>query len=85
MSYSAKCSSWRSLIYVLAASCTVFFYAAIAEGELIKVRELATLPDSALGCIDGKCAQSTIDVVKSAFSLKRPLTVEDVFDLKIVE
>lgn len=57
----------------------------IAEGELVKVRELATLPGSSLGHIDSKRAQSTIDVVGSAFSLKNAMRVEDVFDLRFVD
>lgn len=59
--------------------------AEIAEGELLKVRELATLPGSPLGRIEEKRAQDTIDVVKSAFSLKSPVGVADVFDLRFVE
>jgi NitT/TauT family transport system substrate-binding protein len=57
----------------------------IAQGELVKVRELATLPGSQLGRIEEKRARGTIDVVKSAFSLKSPMEVADVFDLRFVE
>lgn len=58
---------------------------AIAEGEIVKVRSLATVPGTPLGHIDPKRAQSTIDVVKSAFSMKHPVTVQDVFDTRFVE
>jgi len=57
----------------------------IAEGELGKVRELATIPGTPLGRIDAKRAQSTIDVVKNAFTMKQPVTVQDVFDARFVE
>jgi NitT/TauT family transport system substrate-binding protein len=57
----------------------------IAEGELGKVRELATIPGTPLGRIDAKRAQSTIDVVKNAFTMKHPVTVQDVFDARFVE
>lgn len=57
----------------------------IAEGELGKVRELATIPGTPLGRIDAKRAQSTIDVVKNAFTMKHPVTVQDVFDSRFVE
>lgn len=57
----------------------------IAEGELGKVRELATIPGTPLGAIDAKRAQSTIDVVKNAFTMKHPVTVQDVFDARFVE
>lgn len=57
----------------------------IAEGEIVKVRSLATVPGTPLGHIDPKRAQSTIDVVKSAFSMKHPVTVQDVFDTRFVE
>ena len=57
----------------------------IAEGELGKVRELATIPGTPLGAIDAKRAQSTIDVVKNAFTMKHPVTVQDVFDARFVK
>jgi NitT/TauT family transport system substrate-binding protein len=57
----------------------------IAEGELLKVRELATIPGSKLGRIDARRAQATIEVVKSAFSIKNQVAVEDVFDTRFVE
>jgi NitT/TauT family transport system substrate-binding protein len=58
---------------------------AMAAGELIKVRELAVIPNTALGSIIEKRAQSTIDVVAGAFDLKKPVMVQDVFESGFVQ
>lgn len=57
----------------------------LGAAELVKVRELAVVPNSSLGKIEPKRAQSTIDLVASAFSLKNPVRVEDAFNVKFVK
>ena len=57
----------------------------LGAAELVKVRELARVANSPLGKIDAKRAQSTIDLVATAFSLKSPVKVEDAFDLRFVK
>lgn len=59
--------------------------AELGAAELVKVRELAVVPNSSLGKIEPKRAQSTIDLVASAFSLKNPVRVEDAFNVKFVK
>ncbi len=57
----------------------------MAAAELVKVRELAVIPNSTLGAIIPKRAQSTVDVVAGAFDLKRPVTAQDVFEAGFVQ
>ena len=57
----------------------------LGAAELVKVGQLAVLPNSPLGKLDAARAQKTIDVVGSAFSLKKPVTVDEVFSLKFVQ
>jgi len=57
----------------------------LGAAELVKVRELAVVPNSSLGKIEPKRAQSTIDLVASAFSLKNPVRVEEAFNVKFVK
>ena len=57
----------------------------LGAAELVKVKALAQVPNSPLGTIDAKRAQTTIDLVASAFSLKSPVNVEDAFDLRFVK
>ena len=52
---------------------------------MVKVRELAVLPNAKLGAIDPKRAESTIALVGTAFTLKNPVKVEDVFDGRFVK
>jgi NitT/TauT family transport system substrate-binding protein len=59
--------------------------AELGAAEMVKVRELAVLPNSKLGAIDPKRAQSTIALVGTAFTLKNPVKVNDVFDAKFVK
>ena len=57
----------------------------LGAAEMVKVRELALLPNSKLGAVDPKRAQSTIALVSGAFTLKNPVKVEDVFDTRFVK
>jgi NitT/TauT family transport system substrate-binding protein len=57
----------------------------LGAAELVKVRQLAVVPNSPLGKIDPVRAQKTIDVVGSAFPLKRPVSVDEAFSLKFVQ
>jgi NitT/TauT family transport system substrate-binding protein len=57
----------------------------MAADELVKVRALAAIPNSPLGVIESKRAQQTIGVVIGAFDMKRPVTVQDVFEAGFVQ
>lgn len=57
----------------------------LGAAELVKVRDLAIVPNVPLGKIDAKRAQATIDLVTNAFSLKNPVKVEDAFNLSFVK
>jgi NitT/TauT family transport system substrate-binding protein len=59
--------------------------AELGAAEMVKVRELAVLPNANLGAIDAKRAESTIALVGTAFTLKNPVKVEDVFDARFVK
>ena len=59
--------------------------AELGAAEMVKVRELAVLPNAKLGAIDPKRAESTIALVGTAFTLKNPVKVEDVFDGRFVK
>jgi NitT/TauT family transport system substrate-binding protein len=59
--------------------------AELGAAELVKVGQLAVLPNAPLGKIDPGRAQKTIEVVESAFSLKKPVTVDETFSLKFVQ
>jgi NitT/TauT family transport system substrate-binding protein len=59
--------------------------AELGAAEMVKVRELAVLPNAKLGAIDQKRAESTIALVGTAFTLKNPVKVEDVFDTRFVK
>jgi NitT/TauT family transport system substrate-binding protein len=57
----------------------------LGAAEIVKVRELAVMPNTPLGKIDPKRAESTINLVANAFSLKHPVKVEDAFDFSFVK
>jgi NitT/TauT family transport system substrate-binding protein len=52
---------------------------AVAKGETEAVAELAQVRGGALGTIDPARIEETIDVVKSVFKLKAPVSVSDVY------
>jgi NitT/TauT family transport system substrate-binding protein len=51
----------------------------IAIGEMMKVKELSAQPNSALGAIDPGRVQKTIDIVGTAFALKKSVSPMDVY------
>jgi NitT/TauT family transport system substrate-binding protein len=51
----------------------------IAIGEMMKVKELSAQPNSALGAIDPGRVQKTIDIVGTAFELKKSVSPTDVY------
>ncbi len=57
----------------------------LGAAELVKVGQLAVLPNTPLGKLDPARAQKTIDVVGSAFSLKKPVSVDEAFSLNFVQ
>lgn len=57
----------------------------LGAAELLKVRQLAVMPGTALGKIDLRRAQGTIDIVAGAFTLKAPAKIRDVFDDSFVK
>ena len=52
---------------------------AVAKGETQAVAELAQVPGRELGMVDPARMTETIDVVKSVFTLKNPVSVDDVY------
>ncbi|HEY7665013.1 MAG TPA: ABC transporter substrate-binding protein [Xanthobacteraceae bacterium] len=52
---------------------------AVAKGETEAVAELAQVQGRELGLVDPARMAETIDVIKSVFTLKHPVSVEDVF------
>ena len=52
---------------------------AVAKGETQAVAELAQVPGRELGMVDPARMAETIDVVKSVFTLKNPVSVGDVY------
>ena len=52
---------------------------AVAKGETQAVSELAQVPGRELGMVDPARMTETIDVVKSVFTLKNPVSVGDVY------
>jgi len=52
---------------------------AVAKGETQAVAELAQVPGRELGMVDPARMAETIDVVKSVFTLKNPVSVDDVY------
>jgi NitT/TauT family transport system substrate-binding protein len=51
----------------------------VAKGETQAVAELAQVPGRDLGVVDPARMQETIDVIKSVFTLKHPVSVGDVY------
>jgi NitT/TauT family transport system substrate-binding protein len=56
----------------------------LAAAEVKKVGDLAVVPNSALGAIDMKRAQKTIDIVSGAFDLKSPPKADEVFSTQFL-
>ena len=52
---------------------------AVAKGETQAVAELAQVPGRELGLVDPAHMAETIDVVRSVFTLKHPVSVGDVY------